>query len=131
MISMDKTYKRADGAEATVKFTDGPSACPVGVITNGILLAYGHNMLPAGIDVQLAIYHAMRLIEVSPYADFVIDEKVMARDFGSDRWTRCNFAAVGPDQKPRAWDFGGTKWTAVGATVWDECRRPTAEELAA
>ena len=125
MITMDKTYKTADGQPMRILCTDANGVYPViSLCKSGVALMHRA-------DGTQAFDERFNLIEVSPYDDFKIDEKVMVRDFGSDRWKRCNFAAVGPDQKPRAWDFGATKWTAVGATVWDECRRPTAEELAA
>ena len=130
MISMDKTYKRADGFEAIVKFTDGPSSCPVGVITLGTLLAYNLDGTLRYGDTD--IDKVMRLVEVSPYADFVIDEKVMVRDLDACEWQAGHFAGIAVDGRATKWVNGRTKWSAGGASNgWFQCRRPTAKELAA
>jgi len=133
MISIDKTYERQDGAGAMVKFTDGPHGCPVGVITCGIFVAYGHNMLPVGMDVHPAVYCAMRLVEVSQYADFKIDDPVMVRSSKGQDWNCRYFAGVGLDGNAKAFVGGANSWTKSGGDqghTWNQCRRPTAEELA-
>jgi len=68
------------------------------------------------------------LIEVSPYADFKVDEPVMVSD-GDLPYRRRYFAGIGPDGIPRAWDGGATSWTTDVSIAWNYCRRPTPEEL--
>ena len=129
MISMDKTYKRADGSEATVKFTDGPAACPVGVITLGSLLAYNlDGTLRHG---DAALNKVMRLVEVSPFDEFTVDEKVMVRVDIWDEWQHAYFAGV-ENGTALAFCDGATKWSSLNqSTSWLQCRRPTAKELSA
>jgi len=72
------------------------------------------------------------LVEVKPYEDFKIDEPVMVRRVYGDPWVRRHFAGVNADGKPTTWDYGKTSWSREPynqISVWDECRRPTAEEL--
>lgn len=76
------------------------------------------------------------LIEVTPYADFKIDEPVMVRDGADDSWTKRHFAGVDNVGRAQTWGDGTTSWTKRDAQLddwrssWNECRRPTAEELA-
>ena len=127
MIFMDKKYKRADGAEAVVKFTDGPSSCPVGVITLGSLLAYNLDGQP----IYALMCKEMQLVEVGPFDDFKIDEKVMVRVDIWDEWQHAYFAGV-EDGTALAFCDGATKWSSLNQSIsWLQCRRPTAKELAA
>jgi len=68
------------------------------------------------------------LIEVSPYADFKVDEPVMVSD-GDLPYRRRYFAGIGPDGIPRAWDAGATSWTTDVSIAWNYCRRPAPEEI--
>lgn len=71
------------------------------------------------------------LIEVSPYSDFVIDQKVMVRDDDSVRWERRLFSGINKvNGLPQASNY--TKWIlgSCNSVSWKQCRRPTAEELA-
>lgn len=131
MISMDKIYKRQDKADAVVKFTDGPPECPVGVITSNTLLAYGHDGFPIFYEEwQKKGLTPMRLVEVSPYDDFKIDEPVMVRDDERHTWKPAYFAGA-RDDEAQAFSEGATKWSSNTRSVgWNQCRRPTAEELA-
>ncbi len=74
------------------------------------------------------------LVEVSPYEDFKIDDPVMVRRSTSKEWFRRYFAGVSPEGNPMTWVDGRTSWSVVGTIgglkfIWDECRRPTPEEL--
>ena len=65
-----------------------------------------------------------------PYADFVIDEPVMVKDKCTPIWIPRYFAGVTSGGKPITYYGGCTSWTARGEIKsWDECRRPTEEEL--
>ena len=81
-----------------------------------------------------SVDHTLDLVEVTPYDDFEIDEPVMVRDRHT-KWRRRYFAGVSSDNKPMAWASGATSWSAAPTTcvsnalVWNECRRPTEEEL--
>lgn len=68
------------------------------------------------------------VIYEEPYADFKIDEPVMVRSCETG-WCMENFAGVSDEGKPMTWAFG-TRWASEGNTYeWEECRRPTSEEL--
>jgi len=66
------------------------------------------------------------------YDDFKIDEPVMV-SLDNKAWYRRHFAGVSADGRPQTWSDGRTSFTVApghcGVTTWDECRRPTPEEL--
>ena len=122
-ISMDKKYTLF-GKPFTVLTVTKPGNFPVlGHLPDGALCIFT-------LDGNFK-YGTTALVEVSPYADFVIDEPVMIRDHAHQTWERRHFAGVNVDGKASAWNSGATKWTThYPATTWLQCRRPTAEELA-
>lgn len=74
-----------------------------------------------------------RLVQASPYDDFKIDDPVMVRDTDRGKWIQRYFAGVTEDGFARVFVNGRTSWSARGAegrtATWNECRRPTKEEL--
>jgi hypothetical protein len=63
------------------------------------------------------------LIEVSPYADFKIDDKVLVWENSSicPVKRRGHFAGVSEDGKPTIWDMGRTSFTETNKVTWDNC----------
>ena len=125
VVSRDKKYTWK-GKPFTVLTTTSPGSTPVvGHDAEGrIYLFNSHG--------QQYWNASVGLVEVSPYADFVIDEPVMVRNFDTERWGRALFVAASP--------FNGcVEASTVPAWVrgkegrgaqWVQCRRPTKEELA-
>lgn len=71
------------------------------------------------------------LIEILPYEDFKIDDPVMVKLHHQFAWGKRYFAGVNKDGQPLAFQNGRTSWSSgEQRDVWDECRKPTAEELA-
>ena len=70
--------------------------------------------------------------EYLPYEDFKIDEPVMVRDEDSEIWNRRYFAGVSDCGKPMTYPHGITWWTSnfCVTNVWNQCMKPTKEELA-
>lgn len=125
MITMDKKYKYRNGQPARVLCVDRGTYCPVvSVSERGAINAHfadGH--YGSGGD------HNLDLIEVSPWEDFKIDEPVMVRNTIGKNWIRRYFAGV-KHGTPTTFEGGKTSWPSAGLTShWDECRRPTEEEL--
>lgn len=128
MIEMGKKYKTRDGRNARVLCVDFKSNAPVIALIsypNGKELALNFDKNGVkGSDQNLD------LIEVKEWEDFKIDEPVMVRDCAKDEWLKRHFAGI-KDGMPSAWSDGVTKWTNIGRQItWQECRRPTPEELA-
>jgi len=73
---------------------------------------------------QLDKESCLDLIEVSPYADFNIDDKVLVWDNGLYKY-KCHFAGVGKNGKPLTWDDGKTSFTETDLykTEWDNCEK--------
>ena len=71
------------------------------------------------------------LVLPEDYSTYIIDEPVMVRDGDEEMWFRRYFAGV-KDDKPCTWCIGTTSWS-VGSSenmlAWNQCRRPTKEEL--
>ena len=122
IVSMDKKYT-LDGEVFTVLTVTKPGRLPVvGYTPHGTASQFQAN--------GSSIYGGAKLVEVSPYADFQIDEHVMVRDRDSTRWFRRLFSGVDKLTGLVTADFGPA-WICQKASVetWQQCRRPTAEEL--
>ena len=61
--------------------------------------------------------------------DFKVDDPVMVRAVGGN-WYKRHFAGTSPTGKLMCFNNGGTSWTTSVKVFWNECRRPTEEELA-
>ena len=122
-ISMDKKYT-LKGLPFTVLTVTKPGDYPVvGYTPRGIVYSFKSN--------GVSTHSNQHLVEVSPYADFVIDEPVMVRDGDKQEWQRKHFAGCSKDGFPQTFYPNGTSWTMKGLNAsWNQCRRPTAEELA-
>lgn len=68
------------------------------------------------------------LVEISPYEDFKIDDKIMVKNEGGF-WIRRHFAGIDREGRPMAFNSYGTSWINTGTNAWEECRRPTEKEL--
>ena len=119
---MDKKYTLS-GQPFTVVTVTKPGKFPVvGHFSDGSLMS----LMADGTS-----NYGSALIEVSPYSDFVIDQKVMVRDFDEDEWERRHFAGCREDGMPQTFFRKASSWTAKGLiNEWHQCRRPTKEELA-
>ena len=73
-----------------------------------------------------------RLIEVSPYADWKIDDKILVTNnlTGDTRWYKRHFAGLGKDGQPTAFADGKTSWSDAGqpGTAWNFAKKPEAQE---
>ena len=71
----------------------------------------------------------MDLVLATEWDDFKVDEPVMVRDKGFD-WSRSYFKKISAEGKPCTFKSGTTSWTCKNRFyIWEECRRPTEEEL--
>lgn len=127
-ISMGKKYKTRSGLPVEIITVDGRSEFPViGYIEDDNALSCWRSDGKHGDSDVLDEYD---LVEVSPYADFKKDDPVMVRD-GNDRtWKKRHFAY---EENGVAYCYkdGCTSWTdkAMTQVRWEECRKPTEEEL--
>ena len=70
--------------------------------------------------------------ELGPYDDFKIDDPVMVRESVHHPWERRYFAGTDEHGRPTTWELGRTKWSSLkrgNPFTWNECRKPTKEEL--
>jgi hypothetical protein len=128
MISIDKKYRTRDGEDVRILCTDAPGKYPVVGLIEGEEEPQRWTISGGHVNVQKGYY--FDLIEVPPWDDFKIDEPVMVRDDLFGKWKPRHFARV-INGKPATWLSGCTSWS-IGdgdTTRWNECRRPTPEEL--
>jgi hypothetical protein len=130
-IEMNKKYRTRDGRPARVICVDAKGAQPViALVPHGD----GESIIRTSLAAKFYPNKEceLDLIEVTPYDDFKIDEPVMVRchEDAANLWVKRYFAGVMSGQ-PSTWDFGATSWSADNGnrSRWDECRRPTPEEL--
>jgi len=129
MISMDKTYKTRDGCDVRIACVNAGSNAPVVAVVNDETMVYAADGRFFSAIQRESVWD---LIEVSPFADFKIDDPVMVRDSDGHAWQPRYFAGINPIGTPQTFSFGNTKWTNKDSALmqWQQCRHPTAEELA-
>ena len=62
-----------------------------------------------------------------------VDEPVMVRNNPRDEWQKGYFAGVNAFGSALTWLYGATSWSVLipvsSISSWNECRRPTKEEM--
>jgi hypothetical protein len=129
-IDMNKIYKTRSGLPVRVLCIDADGDYPVIAQINGKEIETYTSAGTWALDFE---NHFKDLIEVNPYDDFKIDDKVMVSVNGV-QWFKRHFAGVSTlpsgNQVALAFDYGATLWSEDGNTSdWIFCRKPTAEEL--
>ena len=132
MIKLGETYKDKCGYDVRIICVDKRGEFPIVGIASinprgkEEVMTYtseGTHWLKEGSDYDLII--------PEDYSTYKIDEPVMVRDHDEEEWLHKHFAGVKED-KPCTWNCGTTSWS-VGSMdemiVWNQCRRPTKEEL--
>jgi len=134
-ITMDKKYKTRNGKSVRVLCTDmlRPKQTPYPIVA---LVEWFNeqerviNYTKRG-SYSKGTEHSFDLVEVSEWDDFKIDEKVLVRQHGQDYWIHRNFAGIDEDSgQPTTFSKGQSSWTSASKpALYEECRRPTKEEL--
>ena len=126
MIELGKTYPDKSGNSVRIICVDKLGGDPIIGLFTDLGTECVRAYQPNGSYCRMA--HQFDLILPEDYSTYVIDEPVMVRDRDEHDWSRRNFAEV-ENGKPCTW-VSGTKWQSSDYTIpWDQCRRPTAEEL--
>lgn len=63
------------------------------------------------------------LIEISPYEDFKIDDKVLVWDNETNEKHKGHFAGISDTGKPKIWSEGGTSFTKQFKQTWNHCEK--------
>lgn len=64
------------------------------------------------------------LVEISPYADWEIDDRILVSNNGAT-WGNGHFAGVDDAGFPMAWYYGETSWTSRGGKFsWNYAKKP-------
>lgn len=117
LISKDKKYTLREDASLELKIYE--------IYSDRIHCAYKSG----DVWIMLSVTHD-DLIEVSPYVDFKIDDKVLVWDDGydSDKLRR-HFAGINTNTgKPEAWQHGRTSFTTDEKSYYDNCIKYEAEK---
>lgn len=103
----------------------------VGIVTdsNGSQESEAHD-LQGYYDKTVTTFSSFDIIrEATPWEDFEDNDPVMVRDNDVADWLPSYFSHE-EDGKAHTYAYGATKWTGSNKTVgWNQCRRPTEEEL--
>lgn len=125
MIDKNKKYKTKSGCEVRIYATDGDGDYPI----HGAV-KYKDNdywTLRKWSDKGNESWEKLNdLIEVSPYEDFKIDDKVLVWNEGDheDVKRRRYFAGIGTNGKPLVFVEGSTSWSSNGRTIpFDYCEK--------
>jgi hypothetical protein len=116
-ISKDKTYKTRLGLDVIIyKIWEEQN------VIHGVAIdAYGNPVCPLEWDLNGRVYTTSEvnndLIEISPYEDFKIDDKVLVWDDENDK-VKAYFAGVNKDGHPMTWDGRRTSFTESYKVVW-------------
>ena len=95
-ISMDKKYITRDGRDVELlAIRDKLSRPVVGIVGGNSLYCWHKN----GCIVSKNDEADVNLIEVNPYADFKIDDKVLVKDKGDLSWNKAHFSHIGDDNE--------------------------------
>lgn len=122
-VDMNKQYRTIDGRPVRILCVDRKSDSGdsiVGLIKNETNETL-HTWDQRGKSVSFPKWD---LIEVQPYDDFKIDDKVLVRTSQYTDWEKRHFAGVSEDGLPLAFIYGGTSWTTDESTKWFECIKP-------
>jgi len=122
---MGKKYKYRNGEPARVLCTDRPSDGSLHVISieeDGDIIC--HTLEGYFYSDKTASNYD--LIEVSPYEDFKIDDKVIVWDIKGMHFRR-HFAGVDKEGRPLTWVGGLTSYTGHHTNDWDYCEKYTGE----
>lgn len=125
LIEIGKQYQTRDGKQVRILCVDiKTEEYPVAAL----VLDEGQESLQRftadGRYYENRANHESDLVEVSPYAEFKIDEPVLVRNAAAQPWYRRHFAGIAENGKPTAFDMGGTSWGEVAKVEWNECLRP-------
>ena len=130
-IEMNKKYRTRDGRPARVICVDAKSTQPVVALVSRTRDETSEFIIRVSLkgEFYTGEKYELDLIEVTPYDDFKIDEPVMVRNNAAE-WERRHFAGISDKGSPMTWNHGMTSWSAAELkSSWDECHRPTPEEL--
>ena len=129
MIELGKTYKDGLGRDVRIICVDRKH--PTHSIIGLIIVNDGyetHETFTKDGQFHFGCNSSFDLILPEDYSTYIIDEPVMVRDSDSSAWVRSYFAGVSKD-RATCWDKQRTSWTETCRVVWNQCRRPTKEEL--
>ena len=132
MIKLGETYKDKSGNDVRIICVDKRGEFPiVGIVS--INPRGKEEVMSYTSEGSYLVYEGSPhdLILPEDYSTYKVDEPVMVRDHDEGEWKRRYFAGV-RGGKPCVFCGGATSWS-VGSPdhmlVWNQCRRPTKEEL--
>lgn len=124
VVQMGKRYKTRSGLEVEVLKVDLKAEQPVvAYVTIKDWCQSVYQFCENGSYFKESTVHAYDLIEVSPYDEFQIDDKVVVSNDGTN-WRKRHFAGVSSDGRAMTFDNGVTSWISDGSkSLWNYCVR--------
>lgn len=119
---MEKKYRTHDGLKARILATDLPEPFPVAVAVVSDYMLYGLWYLTN--DLKLPGHDCPFLVEVSPWEDFKVDDKVLVSCDENGQWHKRYFAGISDDGYPMTFQGGATSWSATAKSIkWTYCKK--------
>lgn len=123
-ISMDKKYKTKSGLPVRILCIDRGGFSPVISILGK--RQYIHAWSKEGISCN----PNLNLVEVSPYDDFKIDDKVLVWNIDGDLTRKGHFAGLDDFGYPTTWTAGATSFTTNGDRFsWRFCKKYESSDI--
>ena len=130
MIEMDKKYKTRSGLPVRILCNDFKSdtyTVIAAVADQATGCEFIISVSNTGIYIEGEEYH-LDLIEVTPYDDFKEDDLCVVWN-GEDKKVFRYFHKVDSFGKALCFNHGKTSFTINECSLWDNCRKPTEEEI--
>ncbi|WP_298752119.1 hypothetical protein [uncultured Arcobacter sp.] len=127
-VSMDKKYRTRAGDEVKLLCNNGTKTYPfIGIIKRKGEEFFEEEPFAWGNDGSCLndCSHPefdKTLVEVSPYEDWKIDDKIEVSDDGI-KWRKRHFAGINGNGNPIAWADGTTSWSASDSYSWKYARK--------
>ena len=121
MIDLNKQYRTRDGRSVRILCIDRKSIG--GDMVVGLVEKENYETLMTwnASGQQRSSYDDLDLVEVSPYEEFKIDDKVLVKYNYEKNWHKRHFAGVDTDGRPLAFIDGKTSWSTDETNHWSQC----------
>lgn len=130
---MEKKYRTLFGLPARIICVDYKDSWPViALVDYGTYEAvelYGSDLTHKSLENSTKQDHKLDLVEVQPYEDFKLGDRVIVWNNICNIKKKRYFAGVSKKGQPQAYSYGGTPWSAEGQPVlWDNCIKAEEQE---
>jgi hypothetical protein len=119
VIDINKKYKTRDGRKVEIIAMERRLLLPVvGIVEGQSVIKCWSIFGRIYNEREESVYD---LNEVTSYADFKIDDKVLVKEERRSIWKKRYFAGMREDGKPLVFIYGGTSWNETETISYEQC----------